>query len=200
MKVKLNLIRHAKTDGNLEGRYVGKTDEGLAEEGVEQLKEFVAKGLYPEVQSVFVSPMKRCKQTARIIYPKANPQIIVGLEETDFGIFEYKNYEELMHDSFYQEWIDSNGTLPIPGAENPGHMRIRLRRAFGKMMQACEEQHIESAACIVHGGVIMEIMQAFGYPKKDYYDWQVKNCCGFAAEVEIEDGNFVIRFSNWIRP
>ena len=30
---------------------------------------------------------------------------------------EYKNYQELSGEAFYQAWIDSGGTLTLPGAE-----------------------------------------------------------------------------------
>lgn len=200
MKVQMYLIRHGKTQGNLEGRYVGTTDESLCEEGRLEIRDYKSHGLYPPVQAVFTSPMKRCKQTAAEIYPDMNGQIIVGLEETDFGMFEYKNYEELCNNPTYQRWIDSNGIMSVPGAESSESFSNRVRTGFGKLMAACAEQKIETAACVVHGGIIMEFMQQYGEPRKDYYHWQVKNGCGIAAEVEIEHENFVISFRNWIRP
>lgn len=200
MKIQMYFIRHGKTKGNLEGRYVGTTDEPLCPEGRSQIQKYKKAGLYPPVQAAFTSPMKRCKQTAAEIYPELNNEIIPGLAETDFGMFEYKNYEELYDDPVYQKWIDSNGTMAVPGAESQETFRRRLRIGFGKMMQACEEQRIETAACVVHGGVIMEFMQMYGVPKRDFYDWQVKNGCGLAAELEIENENFVISFRDWIRP
>ena len=36
----------------------------------------------------------------------------------NFGAYEGKNYEDLKNDSYYQKWIDSNGTLPIPEGES----------------------------------------------------------------------------------
>ncbi|MDO5410445.1 MAG: histidine phosphatase family protein [Lachnospiraceae bacterium] len=200
MKIQMYLIRHAKTKGNLEKRYVGTTDESICKEGRAQICEYVDAHIYPGVQAVFVSPMKRCKQTAAVIYPELNSQIITGLEETDFGMFEYKNYEELRYDPIYQQWIDRNGTMAVPGAESSEAFRRRIRFGFGKLMQACAEQQLEKVACVLHGGVIMELMQMYGMPREDYYYWQVKNGCGLAAEVEIENENFVISFRDWVRP
>ena len=37
--MKLFMIRHGATAGNLEKRYVGRTDEGLTEQAVSDLKE-----------------------------------------------------------------------------------------------------------------------------------------------------------------
>ena len=200
MKIEMYLIRHGKTQGNMEKRYVGRTDENLCEEGREEIRNYIQKAMYPDVEAVFTSPLRRCKQTAALIYPEINSQIITGLEETDFGVFEYKNYEELNGDPIYQSWIDSNGTMAVPGAESSESFERRISKGFGKVMLACEEQHIGKAACIIHGGIIMKLMQLYGEPKQDYYYWQMKNGCGIAAEVEIENENFVIRFRDWIRP
>lgn len=59
------LIRHSKTAGNLKGRYIGTTDEPLCEEGIRLLEGKT----YPAAELVYVSPMKRCRETASLIYP-----------------------------------------------------------------------------------------------------------------------------------
>ncbi|MDR4022422.1 MAG: phosphoglycerate mutase family protein, partial [Eubacteriales bacterium] len=37
--MKIILIRHGKTAGNIKGRYIGKTDEPLCEEGINEIRE-----------------------------------------------------------------------------------------------------------------------------------------------------------------
>ncbi len=199
-KIRMYWIRHGKTAGNLEGRYVGTTDEPLCETGVQLIEDYVTEGIYPSVSAVFSSPMKRCQQTAALIYPDQKVKIVEELAETDFGVFEYKNYEELNGDPVYQQWIDSNGTMAIPDGETAEVFAKRVQLGFQKLMEVCQAQNLESVSCVVHGGVIMKLMQMYGLPKKEYYDWQVKNGCGFAAEVEMQDGNFIIRFRDWICP
>ena len=86
------LIRHGLTEGNLQKRYVGcRTDEPLCPEGIRQLKQHP----YPAVQRVYTSPMRRCLETAAVLYPGLSPQIIPDFRECDFGAFEYRNYAEL---------------------------------------------------------------------------------------------------------
>ena len=64
--MKCVLIRHGKTAGNLAGRYIGcRTDEPLCPEGIAQLR----MGRYPAVERVFASPLRRCRETARLLYP-----------------------------------------------------------------------------------------------------------------------------------
>ena len=52
-------------------------------------------GEYPQVDAVFSSPLKRCTETAKVIYPDRNPIVLDDLREYDFGEFEGKTAEEL---------------------------------------------------------------------------------------------------------
>lgn len=128
--MKIVLIRHGATKGNLEKRYIGRTDEDLCGEGIKKLKEDTCAGIYPPAQAVFSSPMKRCLSTAECIYPVQTPQIVWDFRECDFGLFEGKNYKELTGNPQYQQWIDSNGTLPFPGGEALTDFKKRSVRAF----------------------------------------------------------------------
>ena len=114
--MKVYLIRHGATPGNLEKRYVGTTDEPLTKDAVTALKKLRVR--YPIPVQVVTSPLKRCMQTASLLFPGIPSECCDGLKECDFGRFEYHNYMELSRDAEYQRWIDSNGTLPFPGGES----------------------------------------------------------------------------------
>lgn len=166
------LIRHGLTQGNLEHRYVGcHTDEPLCEKGIAALK----RQSYPPVRRVLISPMTRCAQTAKLLYPEIVPEIIDDFRECDFGLFEGKSYAELNGDPAYQAWIDSGGVLPFPGGETREAFIARCIRAFANI----ENLWQQDTAVIAHGGTLMAIMQAYALPKQDYFDYQVKNGQGF---------------------
>ena len=114
MSKTITLIRHGKTAGNYEKRYIGITDEQMTLEGENEIRSRV----YPNADIVFSSPLKRCIRTANIIYPGADLQIIEEFKETDFGHFEGKNYIELSKNPEYIRWIESGGTAPFPGGES----------------------------------------------------------------------------------
>ena len=185
----LILIRHGKTAGNLLGRYIGsRTDEPLCDEG----REGLAGKQLPEVERLYVSPMKRCVETAEILWPefdRKNIQKVTDLRECDFGDFENKNYKELSGNGDYQAWIDSNGTLPFPNGESMDLFKSRCREAFAQIVEEVSgaeqkwkdsgETGIFRAGIVVHGGTIMAILEQYGYPKRAYFDYQVKNGCGY---------------------
>ena len=175
------LIRHGMTQGNLEKRYVGcRTDEPLCREGTEQLKQTA----YPAAGKVFTSPMKRCLETAAILYPTIKAEIIPDFRECDFGEFEYQNYAELNGRKDYQAWIDSGGELPFPAGESRADFAARSLAAFRSIQREADG---EDCALIVHGGTIMAIMEAMAIPRGNYYDFQVKNGCGYILK---EDGSY----------
>lgn len=177
--IKIVLIRHSKTIGNLYGRYIGKTDEHLCEEGV-----ILAQSkIFPQVSHIYLSPLKRCIETADIIYKELNPIIIDELRECDFGDFENKNYKDLSGNMDYQKWIDSNGSIPFPNGENPEEFKKRSIIGFDKVVEDIIENKINDAAIIAHGGTIMSILDKYSYPNKDFYCWQVGNCCGYIIEI-----------------
>ncbi len=186
MMLKLALIRHGKTFGNTQGRYIGTTDEPLCQEGIDALREKAAG--YPAAELVFASPMKRCIQTAEVLYPGMEPYRLPDFRECDFGEFENKNYQELSGNPAYQAWIDSGGTLAFPRGESRDQVAERTVRAFRKMLEVCRARQVEQAALVAHGGTIMTIMEQFARPRRDYFDWQVKNGCGFFTEVRREAG------------
>ncbi len=180
------LIRHGSTAGNLEHRYVGSTDEELTMDAVLELKE--NKDRYPQPDCVFVSPLRRCVQTAGLLFPEIEKVVLPDLRECDFGEFEYKNYRELDGDPRYQAWVDSGGTLPFPGGESREAFAARCCAAFLAGCKKAADSGYDCAAFVVHGGTIMAILDRFSSPHKDYFDWQAKNgegyICGWSARGE----------------
>lgn len=171
-QVILSLIRHGKTEANLEGRYLGRTDEDLTEAGKQEILDRVNAGYYPEADMVFTSAMKRCKTTAELIYPGKKFIELPEWNEIDFGLFEGKNYKELSGNPDYQAWIDSGGVTAFPGGESREQFIKRCASGMEKMVSMLPKQ-VERVSIVVHGGTIMALgSRFFG---GDYFDYQIKN-------------------------
>ena len=176
----LNLIRHGKTQGNAEKRYIGRTDEPLSDEGSSELRNIC----YPPCDILAASPMKRCLMTADIIYPDMEKLICPELIEIDFGRFEGKNYIELSGDEDYQKWIESGGTLPFPDGEDVNSFKKRCIDGFIRLYN--ELPHDCKLSLIVHGGTIMSLMERFLLPPCSYYDNQCGNGHGYIVDFDGE--------------
>ncbi|MDR3645230.1 MAG: histidine phosphatase family protein [Clostridia bacterium] len=179
----VQLIRHARTLGNEQKRYIGCTDESLSPLGRHELLEWANAGIYRPVNAVFSSPMSRCLETAALIFPQAAPVVVPQLMECDFGAFEGKTYEQLKGDANYRLWLETNGRAPIPCGENPTEFRRRSCEGFEQVMDASFTADFSSVAVILHGGSIMAILERFA-PGGDFYRWQAPNCGGFRLETE----------------
>lgn len=101
---KLHLIRHGMTAGNLQGLYIGSgTDLPLCDEGRAQLAELKERFAYPQVDTVFSSPLLRAVETANILFPGAAHQFTVhDLREAGFGKFEGRPVKDLVHDEDFK--------------------------------------------------------------------------------------------------
>lgn len=175
MDKKITLIRHGRTPGNFEKRYVGITDEAMNLEGELDIKN----RHYPKADIVFSSPLNRCLKTARIIYPDMEPIIIPELRETDFGSFEGKNYQELSGNEDYQAWIESGGEAPFPGGESRAEASLRAVQGFEKLLKLSED--CRDISVVAHGGTIMAILSnIFG---GEYYSYHVENGEGYTFDL-----------------
>lgn len=187
-QVRTVLLRHGATASNAEHRYLGRTDEALSEAGISALRQAKQKGSYPGTDIVFSGPMKRCIETAQILYPDRKCVLIPEWTEIDFGAFEGKNFLELRGDKRYQAWIDSGGILPFPEGESREAFTARCRRGLYRMFEElaqftseyCPESgYPVTAAVIVHGGTIMALLSLFG--SDSYFDYQVENGNGYVC-------------------
>ena len=121
----IHLIRHGFTAENLEGRYIGHTDVPLSEEGIEQIENMKREYIYPYADVVFTSPLSRCKETAKLIYPDAKTVVIDDLIEYNFGEFEGKTAQELEKSPVFPKWLaGEKGVEPPFGESNEKLLQI----------------------------------------------------------------------------
>ena len=167
--MKLWLIRHGMTKGNQEHRYVGTTDEGLLPEEKERLQAWAADmDLHPAI--VFVSPARRCRETAACLFPGTAPELIVVPEfmEMNFGAFEYMSWQEIdqdpdpAHRAAYQSYIDSGGETAFPGGESKAEFTKRVcdgfERAVLPRIQTLMKEADASVASETEAGTEREIV------------------------------------------
>lgn len=182
--IELQFIRHGATAGNLEKRYIGRTDEPLCAAGFAQIREL--KACRFQADRLFVSPMLRTRQTAEILFPEMPCTLVPDFRETDFGIFEGKTAAELSDCPAYQTWVDSQCLDPIPQGESVSQFKARCRAAFAEILQALLDG--THAAFVVHGGVIMSILEAYARPSKPFYAYHIANGTSISGSY---NGSFI---------
>lgn len=119
---------------------MGVTEEALSGEGRKQLEILAEKDILKKPWLLFISPMLRCQESAGILFPGKKAYPIQEWREMNFGAYEGKNYEDLKNDSYYQKWIDSNGTLPFPEGESQQEYIKRCHRGLLTATKIIEEK------------------------------------------------------------
>lgn len=185
-------IRHGICRSNLERRYLGRTDEGLCPQGEQALRKRAAAGLYPRAEALAVSPMRRCLESAALLYPGQSPIVVPEFRECDFGCFEGKTHLELEADPAYQPWVDSGGTLPFPEGESEEALERRCLEGWRRLLERLSEKDgalPASLACVVHGGTLMALLSRLALPHRAYFQWQADNGDGYACRYDPQTGH-----------
>jgi alpha-ribazole phosphatase len=174
------LIRHAKTKGNLERRYVGDPDEPLCAEGLREATVLAHNNILPPVAALISGPALRCRRTADVLFPGMRYDLC-PMSEIDFGIFKNKTAGDLLGDKDYERWLETGCMGDIPGGDSVSGFKERCCESFAGIAGASGE---ETTALVIHGGNIMAIMERFAVPKQDFYSYHVPNCGYFFCRYE----------------
>ena len=185
---KLHLIRHGITAGNLQGLYIGSgTDLPLCDEGRAQLADLKERFAYPQVDTVFSSPLLRAVETANILFPGAAHQFTVhDLREAGFGKFEGRPVKELVRDEDFKKWITpGSGYLP-EGAEPTEQFHARCADSLMKLFEYMIRMDVTEAACVTHGGVIMNMLSQHALPFRKPEEWMTDPGAGYSVRLDAE--------------
>ncbi|MEE3419578.1 MAG: histidine phosphatase family protein [Lachnospiraceae bacterium] len=200
--MKILMIRHGRTSGNLRRAYIGmRSDEPILPGEKDRAQK--RKAFLPEaVDQICISPMLRCRETARAFFENVPLTPVAGFREMDFGEFEGKTYQDLQENAAYQAYIDSGGETAFPGGESRAEFEARVKDAalpvFRELMHKSGGDRPvpgpdSAAVFVVHGGTIMALLDTFSEPHEEYFHWQVACLDGFMGTLTAGDGTFSIR-------
>jgi alpha-ribazole phosphatase len=176
--MKIYLLRHGETDYNAQQRYQGWRDIPLSEKGRAALKRAPF-----SPHTVYVSPLCRAGQTARLLFPDAALVPVDDLREMHFGVFEGRNYLEMADDPAYRAWVDSGCEDPIPGGERKVDFCARVCAAFAPLVDRALEAGEQTLVIVAHGGTQMAVMERYALPRQAYYTWKAPNGGGYVLDA-----------------
>ena len=162
---RLSIIRHGKTEANDNGTYIGITDLPLSDEGKEELQNKYDTNDYPKVQKIYSSPLLRCTQTADIIFPDRELEIIDDLREMDFGDFEGLSVDDLIDLEAYKTWLKGGMDNSPPNGESLREMITRSYNALQEILADMMKEGLTHCGIVTHSGIIMNMLSCFGLPK-----------------------------------
>ncbi|MEE0869193.1 MAG: histidine phosphatase family protein [Ruminococcus sp.] len=179
----IHFIRHGAIDETLSGKYIGTTDVPLSDKGKMDLKKLDYEYRYPGTQVVFTSPLKRCTETCRILYPEQNPLSIANLSECNFGEWEGKTAEELKSDPDFEKWLAGDNSVKPPRGESNADFTRRICRMFESVVEGLMKTGTTESVIVTHGGVIMTLLAVYGLPQAKPFEWTMDNGFGYSLRV-----------------
>src|SRR6266567_1771985 len=156
--MRLLLVRHAESQGNLERRLQGRREFPLTERGLAQAHA-LAERLFPlPLSAVYSSPVGRAMKTAEVVAAKACLDVVAEprLQEYDFGEavsgltwHEIREKEPAVIEAFRSGGADFPA---YPGEEGRTAFQDRVRAAMYDISERHEGR--ENVAVITHAGPI----------------------------------------------
>ena len=101
-------------------------------------------GIYRDPAVVYVSPLKRARETASILFPEAVQVVIPGFSEMNFGKFEGRNYKEMENDPDYRAWVEGMCLGKCPGGESKEEFCARTCEAFLEVLRQVPQNATET--------------------------------------------------------
>ena len=121
MTISLYLLRHGETTASATGGFCGTSDPDLTPEGLQMAEDFGESYRSHPWQGVYVSPLRRARQTAGPLCQAAGLDMRVrpGLAEVDFGLWEGKSsdWARQEHAADYLRWTADAGWNGPTGGE-----------------------------------------------------------------------------------
>ncbi|MEU8231094.1 bifunctional RNase H/acid phosphatase [Actinoplanes sp. NPDC048967] len=139
---RLILVRHGETAMTAQGRYSGRGDVPLSEQGEAQAMAAAGRvaGISRDVTAVVSSPLTRCTRTAELIAAElgnVTVTVMPELIECDFGDWEGLTFAEVRErwPEELDRWLDSTAVAP-PGGESFKTVAKRVRGALATLQSA----------------------------------------------------------------
>ena len=179
----IHFIRHGSIDETLSGKYIGTTDAALSDKGKTMLRKLNSEHSYTQQKVVFTSPLKRCTQTCKILFPELKPLVIDALSECNFGEWEGKTAEELKNNPDFEKWLAGDNSFKPPRGESNADFVRRICNMFDSIVEGLMKTGTTEAAIVTHGGVIMTLLAVYGLPQAKPFEWAMENGCGYSIRI-----------------
>jgi probable phosphoglycerate mutase len=146
------LIRHAETEWSKAGRHTGRTDIPLTDEGRAHAATLPRRLDGQVFAAVFVSPLGRARETARLAGLGDQAQVRHDLAEYDYGDYEGITTDEIRRERpGWYLWRDG-----VPNGESPDDVGVRADRILEEAAAAASAAD-RDVALVAHGHVLRVI-------------------------------------------
>lgn len=186
------LVRHGETDLNAEKKFYGSLDVSINQTGIAQAQQ-LKQNLAPiAFEKIYVSGLKRTKETATIINGSEGAPIIesAALNEKCFGLWEGldANQIEARFPQEWQAWLDHPFEVNPPEAEAFSQFKNRVLQAFKQIISDKEMSLIrgnEQPLLIVGHLGVLRVMYQYLERESVFWDFNIPQGTFFVIPKEL---------------
>ena len=189
------LIRHGETEWNRLGKFRGRNELPLNENGMNSAHITGEELRDSHIEIFFTSPLKRAVQTAEIIseyIPNSKVVKDVGFQNINIGEWEGMTKAEvkIKYLKEYEMWFNEPENLIVPGGESIIDVQ---KRAF-KRLQDLVQLNYHTMAIVSHRSVLKVLLaNILGMKEKNYF-WRISIGTAKALEVEYSlESGFILK-------
>jgi broad specificity phosphatase PhoE len=153
--MKIYLIRHGETTGDLENRFGGDYDDQLTENGKKQAQKLAKQLQDKDIEIIFASPRIRAKETAEEVSKVLHIpiEIIEDLKErNNYGVLTSLTKEEakIKHPIDFAKIAKDKTYHDVTDSESYQQIKERVVKVFNEILL----KNHQVIAIISHGGII----------------------------------------------
>jgi broad specificity phosphatase PhoE len=163
--MKILLIRHGETTGDVEDRYGGAYDDHLTEKGHEQLKRTAQELAGRQVDTIFVSSLLRARESADIINETLQTciEVLDGLRERNYGVLGGLTKADAL-----ERYPEAVALHADPANTDPeGESQVDFSERVLSTFASIQKSGYDSVVILSHGGPIKTIMRHLNMPIPD---------------------------------
>ncbi|MBM7694217.1 putative phosphoglycerate mutase [Peribacillus deserti] len=155
------LVRHGKTEWNVQLRWQGWGNGELTEEGIHGALQLGERLKDEPIEMVYASSSKRAYQTAELIMGKRPIQIVRDdlLREMHFGDWEGRTKDEVI--AQYASEVKAFWETPHLYTRDQGELFPQVYERAGKVWQQILENHSTGTVLVVSHSIFLRILLSY---------------------------------------
>jgi probable phosphoglycerate mutase len=166
----LYLARHAQTASSAVDSFNGRSELPLTDTGREQARKLGVRLAGVRFSAVYRSPLGRTAETARLVAPGVDAQVLEGLTEIDYGGWEGLSPERAAASdpSRYARWTADPAEVSPPGGETADAVASRVLAALREILARHEAAPFPVFAVSHKATLRVAAAAVTGAPVRDY--------------------------------
>lgn len=174
--IRFYLIRHGETTGNKEGRFRGRKDFPLNENGIQQAKDLALELKDIPINAIYCGPLSRTLETARIVGEYHHIPIITeeSINNISLGSWEGKLKSEIKKKfpNLYKLWINEPEKLSFKGMEPLKSVQKRSVDFIQKCINEWNDLPEANILVVTHRAVLKPLIAGLLGIKEPYF-WKI---------------------------